>query len=143
MEQLFQIAAKALIQNEHGQILMVSIPEWSGTPAHWDLPGGRMDPGETFLQTLNRELLEEIGTGYISQPKQIMGMLTNITIPVGDVRYPLVFMIYHTEIPADHRIVLDPTSAEQAYEWFSPVVAAEKMAIKFTPEFCSYVAALG
>ena len=141
-EQLFQIAAKGLLRNDKGQVLMVHIPDWGHNPAHWDLPGGRMDPGETFLETLDRELREEIGSGYIGQPKQLMGMLTSITIPVGDERIPLVFMIYEVQMPEGFQAKLDPDSAEDEYKWFDPAAAADAMAFKFSPEFCNLVRAL-
>ena len=141
-EQLFQIAAKALIRNKNGEILMVHLPKWGYNPEHWDLPGGRMDPGEGFLQTLKRELIEEIGAPYVGEPKQIAGMLTNITIPVGDERIPLVFMIYEAQIADTEAIRLDPAAREDEYRWFTPTEAADVMVVKFSAEFCDVVRAL-
>lgn len=141
-EQHFQIGIKGLIRNDKGEILMVYIPPWEHNPGHWDFPGGRMDPGETFLDTLKRELQEEIGVSYIGIPKQLGAMLTPITIPVGGDRIPLVFVIYETAIPVDAKIVLDPNGPEKEYRWFTPVEAADKMAIKFAPEFCDIVRTL-
>jgi mutator protein MutT len=142
-EQLFQIGIKGLIRNEKGEILMVYIPEWGHNPPHWDLPGGRMDPGETFLQTLKRELEEEIGVSYAGDPKQLAAVLTSITIPVGDQLLPLVFVIYEVQLPADYQIKLDPNSAEEEYQWFAPAEAAEKMGVKFTADFCDLVRNMG
>lgn len=141
-EQLFQIAAKALIRNAEGKILMVHLPEWGNNPEHWDLPGGRLDPGEDFVEALRRELKEEISVMYTAEPEQITAMLTNITIPVGDTQVPLVFVIYAVELETDAVIQLDPKSNEDKFEWFSPKDAAANMAIKFSPEFCSYVGTL-
>lgn len=141
-EQLFQIGVKGLIRNNDGAILMLHIPEWGHNPAHWDLPGGRINPGETFLETLKRELLEEIGVTCVGTPRQLMGMLTSITIPVNDILIPLVFMIYETELPAGAKITLDPTSAEDDYRWFSPSEAASAMATKFSSDFCDMVRSL-
>lgn len=101
-----------------------------------------MDPGENFLQTLKREMVEEIGIPYVGEPRQIMGMLTNITIPVGEQRLPLAFMIYEVELPEDAVIKLDPNSAEDEYQWFTPVKAADVMAFKFSADFCDMVRAL-
>lgn len=137
--QTFQVGIKALIRNDKGQILMVHIPEWSGNAEHWDLPGGRIDEGEKFLDTLKRELLEEIGVAYEGTPKQLTTLLTNITIPVGDIRLPLIFVIYEVKLPAGSVIKLDPESAEDEYKWFNPSEAADKMGFKFTPEFCELV----
>jgi 8-oxo-dGTP pyrophosphatase MutT (NUDIX family) len=138
-EQIFQVGVKALIQNSDGKILMVHIPAWSGNEAHWDLPGGRIDNGETLLDTLKREMLEEIGTSYADDPKQLMTFLTNITIPVSGVRLPLIFVVYRVSIAADAVIKLDPNSAEDDYKWFPPKAAAKEMKYKFSEDFCQLV----
>lgn len=141
-EQVFQIATKALIRNNEGYIFMLHIPEWGHNPAHWDLPGGRMDPGETFLQTLDRELMEEIGVSCVGIPKQIMGMLTNITIPVGEDLLPLVFMIYEVNVADISKIKLSKDISEDKTRWFSPTEASKHMSVKFSPEFCKLVSKL-
>jgi len=141
-EQIFQIAVKALIRNEKGEIFMLHIPEWGHNPAHWDLPGGRVDPDETFLETLNRELVEEIGVQYEGNPKQIIGMLTSITIPVGEDLLPLVYMIYQVNIADVSKIRLSDDMREDGTGWFSPKKAAKYMSIKFSEEFCHYVSQL-
>jgi 8-oxo-dGTP pyrophosphatase MutT (NUDIX family) len=87
-EQLFQIGIKGLIRNLEGKILLLKVPEWGQNPEHWDMPGGRMEPGESFLQTLRRELNEEIGVDYVGNAKHFGTVLSNITIPVGDMRVP-------------------------------------------------------
>lgn len=137
--QTFQVGIKALIRNPQGQVLMVHIPEWSGNAGHWDLPGGRIEQGEQFLDTLKRELLEEIGVAYEGTPRHLATVLTTITIPVGTMRLPLIFVIYETKLPDGSDIKLDPESAEDTYGWFDPAEAADKMGFKFTPEFCAMV----
>jgi 8-oxo-dGTP pyrophosphatase MutT (NUDIX family) len=141
-EQLFQIAIKALIRDKAGKILMVHIPQMGSYPPHWDLPGGRMDPGESFLDTLQREMMEELSVGYQGTPTQLTAFLTNITIPVGDVRYPLAFVVFEVTIADDAKITLDPNSNEDDFAWFAPEEAAKEMAYKLSPEFCELVRAL-
>jgi 8-oxo-dGTP diphosphatase len=53
----------AILANEAGRALLQlrdDIPTIR-YPAHWSLPGGVMEPGETPEETIRRELLEELG----------------------------------------------------------------------------------
>lgn len=54
-EQLFHIGVKWLMGNSHGRYLCVKSSEW-----FFDLPGGRIKPGEDWTYTLWRELREEL-----------------------------------------------------------------------------------
>jgi 8-oxo-dGTP pyrophosphatase MutT (NUDIX family) len=137
-EQIFQVSVKALIQNNSGHILMVHLPAMGGNDAHWDLPGGRMDK-ENLLETLRRELIEEIGVPYIHKPDQLMTFLTHIKISVGSERLPLIYVVYKTDIAEDTVVKLDPKSVEDKYGWFEPKEAVELMAYKFSKEFCNLI----
>ena len=57
-EQIFHVGIKALIQNDDGEVLLIlnRFPDRE----LWDIPGGRMDEGEEIIDTLKRELKEEI-----------------------------------------------------------------------------------
>ncbi|HUD06865.1 MAG TPA: NUDIX hydrolase [Candidatus Saccharimonadales bacterium] len=138
-EQIFQINIKGLIRNGIDEIFMVHIPEWGHIPSHWDLPGGRMDPGETFTQTPKRELKEELNISYIGKPKQLMGVLTNITIPVNGVLLPLVSMVYSVNVANTKLIELAKDIREDKFGWFSPNKAADLLKFKFSQEFCNLV----
>jgi len=139
MAQLFQVGIKALIRNKKSEILMVKIPAKSGNKAHWDLPGGRMDPGENFQDTLKRELLEELSCSYEGTPKHLMSFLTNITIPLDGIRIPLIFVVFEAKLPNNAKIKLDPESMEEEYTWFSKDQAANEMKYKFSKDFCELV----
>jgi 8-oxo-dGTP diphosphatase len=59
-EDILDVAAGVIIAPD-GRLLLGQRPEgkpWSGW---WELPGGKLEPGETVLQALARELQEEIG----------------------------------------------------------------------------------
>lgn len=139
IEEHFQIGIKALIRNKAGEILLVHLRGWKQYLPCWDLPGGRMNPKETFLETLKREMIEEIGVGYQGKPKQLAAIHSNITIGVGDRQLPLVLIVYEVKIADSKDIKLDPNSAEDDFGWFAPSEAADKLAQKFSAEFCEII----
>jgi mutator protein MutT len=54
--------ADFLLFNEKGEILLQQKPQWSDhNPNKWEIPGGHVDPGESFEQAAIRELREESG----------------------------------------------------------------------------------
>jgi len=53
--------AAGLILHPDGRLLLGQRPEGKPWAGWWELPGGKLEPGETVLQALARELQEEIG----------------------------------------------------------------------------------
>lgn len=61
-DKCFSLSIKAVIRDEHGRCLRIRRSLSSGYNAgKWDLPGGKVDPGETFDEALLREVEEETG----------------------------------------------------------------------------------
>ena len=54
-------AARALVIDRHGRVLLVQYRRPGTDMTWWGTPGGGLDPGETHEQALGRELHEEIG----------------------------------------------------------------------------------
>ena len=52
----YQVSVKGLFFDEDGKLMMMR--EDDGT---WELPGGRMQKGEEFIECLKRECVEETG----------------------------------------------------------------------------------
>ena len=48
-------AAGGIVENGHGEVLSIFRRK------HWDLPKGKLDPGETFEEAAVREVIEETG----------------------------------------------------------------------------------
>jgi 8-oxo-dGTP pyrophosphatase MutT (NUDIX family) len=138
-ERLFQIGVKGLITDKSGKILMLSMVRKDGTIS-WDIPGGRMDENETFLDTLKRELTEELNVTYVGDPTYFHTTLANVKIPVGDAEVGLVLIIYRVELPKD--AVFELNDYETGYDWFSPEEAAQHMNHKYPAEFTDKISSL-
>jgi 8-oxo-dGTP diphosphatase len=66
------VVAAALVRNATGELLLV---RKRGTDCFM-LPGGKIEPGETPLQTLVRELREELGATFQSLEARFLGVFT-------------------------------------------------------------------
>jgi 8-oxo-dGTP diphosphatase len=127
-ERLFQIGVKGLIINEYRQILLVQDQK-----GRWDIPGGRMDQDESFIQTLTRELQEEIGAQISGEMEHFYTVLSNVTIKVDENEYGLVLVVYRVTLSSSTTFILG--AEETAYEWVNCEVAADRLANKYPVEF--------
>jgi 8-oxo-dGTP diphosphatase len=60
IEYVFGLAVRVLLTNEQGKILILKRNTDSKTnPGKWELPGGKVDQGESFDKALIREVYEE------------------------------------------------------------------------------------
>lgn len=68
---MFTIGAFAIILNQEGHVLLVHRTDFD----FWNLPGGRMEEGESPADTVVREVKEE--TGYDVRVDRLSGVYTN------------------------------------------------------------------
>jgi len=57
----FLRVAAAVIQRPDGQVLLAQRPAGKAYAGYWEFPGGKLEPGETPREALDRELVEELG----------------------------------------------------------------------------------
>ena len=57
------LAAKALIIDKNKLLIIKRAPDEVHESNIWELPGGRLDPGENPFEGLKREIMEEMGIG--------------------------------------------------------------------------------
>ena len=56
------VGVRALIFNEEGKIFLTKRgPEAKNERGKWEIPGGSVEFGETFAETIKREVMEEYG----------------------------------------------------------------------------------
>ena len=55
-----QVGVKLLIKNDKGKFLFIqrNTPLPDGTGIKWDIPGGRINPGESLKDALKREVMD-------------------------------------------------------------------------------------
>ncbi|MCS6964843.1 NUDIX domain-containing protein [Thermoflexus sp.] len=86
-EPIWLVYATALIVNEAGHVLLQRRADFEA----WGLPGGVMEPGESLLQALHREVEEE--TGLTVQVERLIGLYTSpdfmVHYPNGDTVHPV------------------------------------------------------
>jgi 8-oxo-dGTP pyrophosphatase MutT (NUDIX family) len=73
------LGVRAAIFDEGGRVYLV---RHSYTPG-WYLPGGGVEPGETFAEALAREVMEEGGMA-LDGPGELVGLYINRSISIRD-----------------------------------------------------------
>jgi len=83
------------------------------------LPGGRLEPGESFVQAAIRETHEEVG--LIVEPAAVLGELSDHPSPAGYIARPVVAML-----PWPQPLTVDPGEVAEVFT----VPLAELRAVK-------------
>ena len=135
-EQLFFVGVKGLIQDAEGKILLLlaDVSKHRGnTEPYWDIPGGRIQEGDSVLETLKREILEETGITIVT-PVFKTAVISNHQVPTSDNQMAgLVLMVYMVSTPSDSELVI--SEEHNGYEWVSRAVAKERLRHKYPKEF--------
>ena len=138
---LFYIGVKALIENDAGEILLLKADVTNHrkqTEPYWDIPGGRIDEGQSVLDTLRREVKEETGLTKIERHEFFTAVISNHEIPIDDKVIGLALMIYKVKISDGSKVRLSPEHT--AYEWVDKKEVAERLSHKYPPEFTDKLA---
>lgn len=76
---LFEIGLKALIKDKFGKVLLLQrsnpyvsdVKNGHTDKLRWDLPGGRVEPSESIVEALRREIKEETNLDFVDFTKII------------------------------------------------------------------------
>jgi 8-oxo-dGTP diphosphatase len=148
-EDLFHLGVRALIKNSSEQVLLLQVNPAKLTgknDAYWDLPGGRVQRGQTVEETLQREVAEETGITEMRDIVHIGTVLSNIRIPVkesadGKETVGLLLSVHTCALPANEANI-QISEEHLDYCWYPLVQAAELLKIKYPQDFCDLIAQL-
>lgn len=59
------VIASAFIKNKQGKVLLLQRSEKSSYPGYWQLVEGKLEEGETPVETIRRETKEELGVEIV------------------------------------------------------------------------------
>lgn len=136
-EEIYQLGVKALITNPEGAILLVKYDSVEADQHYWDLPGGRVQKGESAESTLAREIEEELGWTNVVVTGSMGMVLSRIRVPLmGSETAGLILSVYRCHARLQPVVLSEEHST---FEWFSPRDAAELLAIKYPSDFCELV----
>jgi ADP-ribose pyrophosphatase YjhB (NUDIX family) len=107
----YRVSAHAVVMDDRGRILLLKPSYGDG---RWGLPGGSAEPGEHLLDTLQREMVEELGC--VLEVERLVGMFVQ---PEFDAHVA----IFRGALPSDTEIVL--SDEHVMAQWFEPDVLGD------------------
>lgn len=116
----------ATVIRRDGRFLVGRRPEQKRHGGLWEFPGGKVDPGESWLEAAHRELGEELGMTALALGE------TLLTVADEGSPYVIVFVDVEsagTPVPTEHTAV----------GWFTP---QELAALPLAPADARFVATL-
>jgi len=128
MKKRYSLSVKVVILDERGRCLLLKRSDTSrANAARWDLPGGKIDPGENFDEALLREVYEE--TGLNISLKKVAGAAES---EKPDIK--IAYLIMEGRVKSDKKIKLSLEHDE--FIWAYPDNLCD---INLVPQFRTFL----
>jgi len=116
VETKLQIGVKVLLRNSKGQLLFIKRSELlqNESEASWDIPGGRIEPHETLVEGLRREVREELGVELEGAPQLVNAQ--DIFVPAKKLHVVRLTYVLDSDIDS---ATLRLSDEHQDIAWFS------------------------
>jgi len=120
MAMISRVIVVPVIRNELGEFLICRMPADRGVfPGLWGLPGGGIEPGETMLDALHREVREELGLAVVrAHPLFFKEGRYTKRYPDGSMReVHMIFLLFECRVDGTE-VSLNEEFEE--YTWIAP-----------------------
>lgn len=98
---MFSVGFKILVTNNSGEILILKRAEVEALKNLWDIPGGRLEYGESVRNVLERELLEEVGLKLLNVIKPLA---VTTFLKRNDRAQQVVQITFHCEVTGEIKL---------------------------------------
>ncbi|MBU0636391.1 NUDIX domain-containing protein [Candidatus Micrarchaeota archaeon] len=126
----FRLAAKGFILNENKKLLVVKRSNYTKQkPGIWELPGGRLEPGENPINGVQREIKEETG------------LEINVLEPISVRHFKRVdkqtvtLLIFLCELKSG---TIQLSNEHDSHNWIDPLTEKHLIAEFYHPELETY-----
>lgn len=129
------VGAKALVVHQ-GKVLLVresSVYKDASEVGKWDVPGGRIEPEETLIEALKREVFEESGLQVTTG--RILGAFDGFPTIRGEKCH--VVRVYFECTPLNTDVVLSADHDE--FDWVEPHDVGDKILVDDIAEMLAAV----
>lgn len=97
MSEIIMPVANAILKNGDNILILKRSAKSKYAPGFWQLPGGRLEFGETPMQALIREVKEEMGCVFIPTNGKVVCVGSQIIELKGD-KFQLLTLVYEGSI---------------------------------------------